>query len=904
MHPEGSKRGLDLDWGLIEMPDVPSFADPKRPAMEDGVRNNHLPVLEQPPDNYAAWEHQALRSVPGNSYSGPHLHLPIAVPFIDELVAHYTRSSSPTAEPLHLSYLVRLLLALRDSLMPLPRLTRIESQSGNHQKLVVVGDLHGQLADLLTIFAENGYPHPQGPQYLFNGDFVDRGIHGVEVTTILFAFKLLYPDSVHLNRGNHENPDMNYFYGFADEVMVKYKSMYLLDLYHQVFLNLPVATLVDGDILVLHGGLFKSDNVTLADIDHIPRAVCNIESFAPEDALLCDILWNDPQEEPGRQPGFRGGQSVDFGPDVTEDFVRRNNLRLVVRSHQVPSNNSGIEMHHGDKLMTLFSASNYCGVQGNQGAVMIIEGPQVYYFKEFWAPDLAALQDCNTPSSCTPISSPTISPRPGADADSPADLPRRIRELSAAHRHDLENYWESLAVPGSRRITVEQWGSGLYLATGLQLDYRSLVGGLAAVDAAGFVDYGAFLAQCAAPRRPSLPAAPALQPLRRELHEKVVALKLKMKDIFAIFDPKQDGVLPPTVLRAGCAQLGVSISLAEAEELLLPLRSAAGEVRVVDFVRSLQPDGHGSPKGPRASRSSAEGVIQAFGEWLGRCDTLLMEKFRFLDSSGDGQLTFEDFLMAMHMFVDETGDKQVDLLDNALLERVFLALDKDKSGTLSYVEFTEPLVRPSFAPKVDDLKVQQPVGASAFANRMTLKEAFYALDVDGDGLLSRQEFETGLELLQVVVPDSPTADDLKLIAEDLYIEQHPISWYQFLEAFTVREAGRPAPLNLPVDLAAGRGDLAVAQPLSPNFRAMSPKFVSPRRKGGNWFRPPPLDVNPAKPAAAPLFSPPRYLQSPPRHLVLVPPKHEFSGHQRPWPSTPIPPACDGADPQSPNKFPE
>ena len=84
--------------------------------------------------------------------------------------------------------------------------------------LIIAGDLHGQLPDLLTIFVENGFPGPDGPQYLFNGDFVDRGKHGVEVATLLLCYKILYPDRVHLNRGNHESAAMNMTYGFVDEV--------------------------------------------------------------------------------------------------------------------------------------------------------------------------------------------------------------------------------------------------------------------------------------------------------------------------------------------------------------------------------------------------------------------------------------------------------------------------------------------------------------------------------------------------------------------------------------------------------------------------------------------------------------------------------------------------------------
>ncbi|KAF4031217.1 Calcineurin-like phosphoesterase [Phytophthora infestans] len=80
-------------------------------------------------------------------------------------------------------------------------------------RMVVVGDLHGQLEDLLTIMEKNGAPSSK-TWYLFNGDFVDRGAHGVEIMLLLLAFKLMYPAFVFLNRGNHEERMINEIFGF------------------------------------------------------------------------------------------------------------------------------------------------------------------------------------------------------------------------------------------------------------------------------------------------------------------------------------------------------------------------------------------------------------------------------------------------------------------------------------------------------------------------------------------------------------------------------------------------------------------------------------------------------------------------------------------------------------------
>ena len=103
-------------------------------------------------------------------------------------------------------------------------LLEIEVDSGNHQKLIVVGDLHGQINDLLWILHIHGLPNPAGAQYLFNGDFVDRGEYGMEVLTLLCTMKCLWPNSVHLNRGNHETLNANIAYGFAPECIHKYSN--------------------------------------------------------------------------------------------------------------------------------------------------------------------------------------------------------------------------------------------------------------------------------------------------------------------------------------------------------------------------------------------------------------------------------------------------------------------------------------------------------------------------------------------------------------------------------------------------------------------------------------------------------------------------------------------------------
>jgi diadenosine tetraphosphatase ApaH/serine/threonine PP2A family protein phosphatase len=167
----------------------------------------------------------------------------------------------------------------------------------------------------------------------------------------LFAYKLLYPGSMHLLRGNHETKNMNKIYGFEGEVKAKYDDK-IMALFTEVFQWLPLCATVNGKVIVMHGGLFTQDGVKLDDIKKIPR-----QREPPESGLMSDILWSDPQPFPGRGPSKRG-VGLSFGPDVTKRFLDDNGLDLLVRSHEVKD--EGYLQEHDGKLITVFSAPNYC----------------------------------------------------------------------------------------------------------------------------------------------------------------------------------------------------------------------------------------------------------------------------------------------------------------------------------------------------------------------------------------------------------------------------------------------------------------------------------------------------------------------------------------------------------------
>lgn len=266
----------------------------------------------------------------------------------------------------------------------------------------VFGDLHGQLRDLLLLLATFGFPkHAEDPgamSYVFNGDFVDRGEHSLEVLGILLALKLVMPNRVWLVRGNHEDRAMNAKYGFRDECQDRLGQELgtkTYDLFQDVFDQLPVACLVGGRLLCVHGGV-GDGRWDLNDLRAVRRPLGQQDLESANLRWVQNILWSDPIEDD--QDSWRGAgapvfgvhdsprktSAVLFGWDVTKTFCARNGLGMVVRSHQSKMGGLGFDVMHDDMLVRVFSARDYEG-HGNDGAVLLIspaerggidEGPQ------------------------------------------------------------------------------------------------------------------------------------------------------------------------------------------------------------------------------------------------------------------------------------------------------------------------------------------------------------------------------------------------------------------------------------------------------------------------------------------------------------------------------------------------
>jgi diadenosine tetraphosphatase ApaH/serine/threonine PP2A family protein phosphatase len=276
-----------------------------------------------------------------------------------------------------------------------------------------------QFQDLLELFRIGG-PAPD-TNYLFMGDYVDRGYHSVETVSLLVALKVRYRDRVTILRGNHESrqitqvkkigeverekdwrrtgqrergeredslsnlapsflvphpflsvsPSLSLIslplsmyhqvYGFYDECLRKYGSASVWQHFTDLFDFLPLTAVVENSIFCLHGGL----SPTLDTLDNV-RALDRVQEV-PHEGPMCDLLWSDPDDRCGWGISPRGA-GYTFGQDVSDQFNHANGLSLIARAHQLVM--EGHNWCHDQAVVTVFSAPNYCYRCGNLAAIM------------------------------------------------------------------------------------------------------------------------------------------------------------------------------------------------------------------------------------------------------------------------------------------------------------------------------------------------------------------------------------------------------------------------------------------------------------------------------------------------------------------------------------------------------
>uniref|UniRef100_F6HPS0 Serine/threonine-protein phosphatase n=1 Tax=Vitis vinifera TaxID=29760 RepID=F6HPS0_VITVI len=325
--------------------------------------------------------------------------------------------------------------------------------------VTICGDIHGQFHDLAELFRIGG--KCPDTNYLFMGDYVDRGYYSVETVTmfvksnkqdrvsksptkfeyrtmslacskiiwlrgllaeldfsetdptplhadntsanqittnpvyhertkhievdchsiraafearLLVALKVRYPQRITILRGNHESRQITQVYGFYDECLRKYGNANVWKIFTDLFDYFPLTALVESEIFCLHGGLSPSIE-TLDNIRNFDRV-----QEVPHEGPMCDLLWSDPDDRCGWGISPRGA-GYTFGQDISEQFNHTNNLKLIARAHQLVM--EGFNWGHEQKVVTIFSAPNYCYRCGNMASILEVDDCKGHTFIQF-----------------------------------------------------------------------------------------------------------------------------------------------------------------------------------------------------------------------------------------------------------------------------------------------------------------------------------------------------------------------------------------------------------------------------------------------------------------------------------------------------------------------------------------
>ncbi|CCK69422.1 salt homeostasis regulator KNAG_0C03110 [Huiozyma naganishii CBS 8797] len=245
----------------------------------------------------------------------------------------------------------------------------------------IVGDVHGQYCDLLRLFSKCGFP--PSANYLFLGDYVDRGKQSLETILLLLCYKIKYPENFFLLRGNHECANVTRVYGFYDECKRRC-NIKTWKHFVDTFNTLPLAAIVTGKIFCVHGGLSPGLN-SMDEIRHVGRP-----TDVPDFGLVNDLLWSDPADSPNEWEDNERGVSYCYNKVAINKFLNKFGFDLVCRAHMVVED--GYEFFNDRSLVTVFSAPNYCGEFDNWGAVMTVSEGLLCSFELLDPLDKAALK--------------------------------------------------------------------------------------------------------------------------------------------------------------------------------------------------------------------------------------------------------------------------------------------------------------------------------------------------------------------------------------------------------------------------------------------------------------------------------------------------------------------------------
>jgi len=796
----------------------------------------------------AEWISRRDASVLPKGYEGVRLSTP---PTDDEMTALIKSFTSPEPRSVHQRCIYDVLVAIyRQWDCPPPghpgqcaKAVIDLPEPGEGARLLIIGDTHGQLADVLWIFAEYGLPSRTNV-YLFNGDVADRGSHAVEIFCLLFCFMLKEPGSVFLSRGNHENNEINeraqqYGGGFAEEVRGKYESA-VFDLFTTLFEMLPLAFVIASKALVIHGGLWRHRGVTLSQLRNLAhRRQCPEAPQTYDDYIFFDLLWSDPHPEDGDgvHESSRGDGCILFGRDMTLEFLRRNSLQMIVRSHQLPSDGHGYEVLHDGRCITVFSASNYGGSCYNAGAILVWEGGEIEAH-EFIAPSLEAQERALNGDGYDALLRRFSSrgseweEEVGCAAEPPhvarldGEIVRMIKERICRHRHLLAAEFAKLDKARSGTLPLDVWGRAMGSVLSLDIPFTKYQPWLADLSDGGEVEIAAFLSRFEVRVREQY--AGWQRTVLQMFYNSLLAADLQIGELLGFFDRDGDG----NVTLSECTKALSSLELGLTTQQIGQLVMMIGFVEPGAGKLSFTANGDDEPQIeleaflkrlaivadhtviPRSEQELSD--LTMIATWISEIATqsgkTLSALFSSWDENNDGYIDYEEFVACCF-----SCQEQLYLADPQSIEYLYSkeefdelarTVDQAKTGRINYLSFLGLFSAAQSAGTSGGALsplLARPAAASAFvedvcstiwANDVLLSRALRGFDAKGSGAVTPTQFTRALESMNEALGHPfaplPAAQIEKLVSSLPLDMDGKINYKEFMAAFEIHDKAQEA----------------------------------------------------------------------------------------------------------------
>ncbi|KAL1514965.1 hypothetical protein AB1Y20_004041 [Prymnesium parvum] len=798
----------------------------------------------------AEWFQLMRHAQPDKSYTGPKPHVLVTRADMQAMLQAFRNG-----EKLHERFVLQLMIGIkRQWTWHAPKFNGQRAQTvldlpepAEGTKLVIVGDTHGQLQDVLWIFTEYGPPSEKNI-YLFNGDVADRGTNAVEIFMLIFGYMQLYPGSVFLSRGNHENEEINeralkFGGGFAEEVRSKYGAP-VFDFFTELFELLPLAFVIAKKALVLHGGLWRHRGVSLSQLRKLDsRRQCPEAPQSYDEYLFFDILWSDPHpnDADGVHESTRGDGCVLFGKDITAEFLRRNSLQMLIRSHQLPSDGHGYEVLHDGRCITVFSASNYGGSCYNAGAVLIWENGEIDAH-EFISPGfekLRAATEKGEKAVAELISRYSsrgeqweeevgCAAEPSHVARLDGEIVRMLKERICRSKPALYSALAQADVVESGVIDEATWCKVLTQVLKVDINFAKYRPFLIDLTEDGMVDYNAFLHRYQVRLREQY--AGWQHTVLQMFYNSLLAADLEISELISFLDPDGDGRVSLSECVDALNSLKLGLSYGQIRQLVSTLgfdkaRDVGGNSpgksksssRANSFVRPEEKPGDAmvdvelylkrltlvaDTVRPKSEQEKHDLVTIA--AWIRQISVSskrpLAEVFKEWDADGDGYIDYNEFVSCCVEFQNSLDQSTLDYVYTvADLEQIAKVIDTAKSGRINYLAFLS-LFRmleeegqgcsASHALHANRAVIEH-ICSTIWANEVLLSKAFRLFDPKQLGLLSPADFRSALASLNDVLATSDNEQPITRQQLDVLVQALPldskgkVNYKDFMQSFEV-----------------------------------------------------------------------------------------------------------------------